>query len=105
MRAGWFDAPCPSVRAERLSQEIAAVLQSGQGGVRRRTFQPAFAPPLGHERVDRVCQAVGRTPCTNAVVTGADPMHCGVLGAFRVGRGVGFAPFCQAVQRQLGHHR
>jgi len=85
----------------RKSQPSSRAVRGG----RRRTFQPAFAPPLGHERVDRVCQAVGRTPCTNAVVTGADPMHCGVLGAFRVGRGVGFAPFCQAVQRQLGHHR
>jgi hypothetical protein len=73
-----------------LSQEIEAVLNGGEAGCRRRKFQPSFGQKLGHKRFDLVFQEVVRTSCNNEVITGADQMHFGALGAFRVGRVVSF---------------
>ena len=58
MLAGGCDEPCPSLLTEMLAQEIEAVLNRGEVGFRRSTFQPSCAQQLYHERFALVCQEV-----------------------------------------------
>jgi hypothetical protein len=88
-----------------LAQEIEAVLNRGEVGFRRGEFQSSVAQKLRHKQFDLVFQEVIRTARNDEIVAIADQIHLGALGAFGIGRVVGFEQFFESVQSQVCDHR